>query len=399
LTPSHSANIAWVNEDRGGGGGDAGVGQGGLDWADDQWRALMEDNGHTVIAHGDPYFLDIDLEEDRLDLLNSADLVIVSRDANSGEYNTTEEEIQLWTEGITVPMLVLTPFHMRSSRWRMVNATGTPLALDHMEVLEPTHPVFEGVELDGGSVEIWDPDVLGDDANINLTDALDVGNGQVLAVESGTEFPWVILWEAGVEFYDGSDTFAGNTRMFFGAGSDEDPISWGEKNITPAGDRIFLNAIDFLTGGDGPLGDFNNNGERDLDDIDILSQAIVSGDSDAKFDLNGDGLVNADDRGFWVVDLTNTYFGDSNFDGEFSSSDFVAVFTTAKYETGQPATFAEGDWNGDKVFSSADFVAAFTGGGYEAGIREGGLQTVPEPSSIVLILFGLSGLARVVRRK
>ena len=84
---------------------------------------------------------------------------------------------------------------------------------------------------------------------------------------------------------------------------------------------------------------------------------------------------------------------------KFSSADFVAVFTTAKYETGDAATWAEGDWNGDGVFSNSDFVAAFSGGGYEQGARDGGLNVVPEPTSIALILLGMMSLFGAARRK
>ena len=113
----------------------------------------------------------------------------------------------------------------------------------------------------------------------------------------------------------------------------------------------------------------------------------------------GNGVVDSADRNTWVSELRNTWIGDSNLDGEFNSSDFVAVFGAAKYENGEPATWAEGDWNGDGVFSSSDFVAAFGGGGYESGPRDGGLQTVPEPSSAALILLGVCGLVGAVRRK
>jgi hypothetical protein len=146
-------------------------------------------------------------------------------------------------------------------------------------------------------------------------------------------------------------------------------------------------------------GDYNGNGMRDAEDIDILSAAVRDGQTDARFDLNGDGLVSSADRTEWVEVLTNTYFGDSNFDGEFSSSDFVTVFVPAKYETGQAAGWTEGDWNGDGLFNSSDFVAAFTGAGYENGPRNGGLQAVPEPSTFALILLGIVGLSGVVRRR
>ncbi len=125
-------------------------------------------------------------------------------------------------------------------------------------------------------------------------------------------------------------------------------------------------------------GDFNRNGRRDPGDLDMLATGIIA--NNAVFDLNGDGIVDNTDRTFWVEELANTYFGDSNFDGTFGSSDFVAVFSIGKYETGQPATWAEGDWDGDQLFTTRDFVTAFQGAGYEQGPREGGLQTVPEPA-------------------
>ncbi len=149
--------------------------------------------------------------------------------------------------------------------------------------------------------------------------------------------------------------------------------------------------------GGGITGDFNGNGMRDVADLDLLAGAM--GGDDASFDVNGDGSVDFGDRRAWVEELSNTYIGDANFDGQFNSSDFVAVFGAAKYENGEPATWAEGDWNGDKVFDSSDFVAAFTGAGYENGPRDGGLQTVPEPSAIGLVLIGTLAMLSFRRKR
>ncbi|MCA9197152.1 MAG: hypothetical protein KDA87_06415 [Planctomycetales bacterium] len=132
--------------------------------------------------------------------------------------------------------------------------------------------------------------------------------------------------------------------------------------------------------------DVNSDGMCDVADIDAISQAIRNGESDARFDVNQDGSVSNDDRTHWVVELQQTWFGDSNFDGEFNSSDFVAVFQTRKFETGEAATWATGDWNGDGEFDSSDFVAAFTDGGYELGPRTG-VASVPEPNFGVWSLF------------
>ena len=137
-------------------------------------------------------------------------------------------------------------------------------------------------------------------------------------------------------------------------------------------------------------GDFNKNGERDPMDLDLLADGMSA--NDLAFDLNGDGQTDLGDREFWIVNLTNTFYGDSDFNGEFNSSDFVTVFESARYENGEVADWTEGDWNGDRVFNSGDFVISFQGTGYESGPREGGLQVVPEPSSSPLMLLAVFGL-------
>ena len=147
----------------------------------------------------------------------------------------------------------------------------------------------------------------------------------------------------------------------------------------------------------GAPGDFDGDGQLTALDIDLLSDAVLAGDNKSQFDLNSDSLVNQSDREVWVDDLKSTYFGDSNLDGEFNSTDFVAVFTEGKYEDGVAANagWASGDWNGDKEFDSSDFVAAFVAGGYEIGPRQ--VAVVPEPSALVLFAIGL--LVCLARRR
>jgi hypothetical protein len=133
-------------------------------------------------------------------------------------------------------------------------------------------------------------------------------------------------------------------------------------------------------------GDFDSNGALDVADIDALAAAIRNNSTDAKFDVNGDGSVNAADHTTWVKGLKHTWIGDADLDGLFNSSDFVAVFQAGKFETAQPASWGEGDWNGDNQFGSSDFVAAFQDGGYEKGPLPA-TASVPEPATACL--FGL----------
>ncbi|MCA9196576.1 MAG: PEP-CTERM sorting domain-containing protein [Planctomycetales bacterium] len=147
-------------------------------------------------------------------------------------------------------------------------------------------------------------------------------------------------------------------------------------------------------------GDFDNDGDLDADDIDTLTAAIANNDPGSVFDVNGDGDLDASDRSYWITELKNTWFGDSNLDGEFSSADFVAVFTNGEYEDGiaDNSGWADGDWNGDGEFDSSDFVAAFTDGGFEVGPR-GAVSAVPEPNSLVMILLGVGSILAIRRCK
>ena len=107
--------------------------------------------------------------------------------------------------------------------------------------------------------------------------------------------------------------------------------------------------------------------------MNLLSAEARSGANGATFDLDGDGLVDDADRTVWVEasDIGKTYFGDSNLDGEFNSTDFVTVFVAGEYEDGiaNNSGWDTGDWNGDAEFDSSDFVTAFISGGYETGPR------------------------------
>jgi hypothetical protein len=141
------------------------------------------------------------------------------------------------------------------------------------------------------------------------------------------------------------------------------------------------------------LGDFNSNGTLDAEDLDLLSAEIRSGTNNAPFDLTSDQRVDELDRTFWVETLRKTYFGDSNLDGEFNTTDLVQAFQAGVYEDAIDgnAGWASGDWNGDADFSSRDLVLAFQSGGYEAGPRP---AVVPEPSVSLLLLIGIAMAAR-----
>ncbi len=143
-------------------------------------------------------------------------------------------------------------------------------------------------------------------------------------------------------------------------------------------------------------GDHNRDGILDCDDLNLMTTAISSGSNDILFDMNLDGVLNFDDLEIAVHDKHNTFFGDANCDGEFSSSDLLTVFVAGLYETDQFAVWTQGDWNGDGVFGSSDLVVALVDGGYEQGPVT---TVVPEPTGLLTFTLGLFGLAAMRRRR
>lgn len=302
----HSADIIWVHQMRGGGDGENGTGRGAgtLTWEDDQWRNLIEGQGHNIIAHDfydDLETLSIADYDAAIAEFEAADLVMFSRDSNSGDYNDPLEH-EAWTSAFTTPMIIMTPYLLRSSRWDMVQSTSIVDALNPMVPVVAEHPIFEGVELNGdGQIDFWSQ--LGEEDHIDLVATTDFGWAEIIAVEAETDFPWIAYWDGETEdgdFYDGSFTFAGGPRLFLSAGSDDDPNTWGEKNITPAGDQIVLNAIAFLTGDPGNpvstcvpgIGDFDGNGTVEFADFLILAENFGSEvDSHTLGDADCNGTV------------------------------------------------------------------------------------------------------------
>jgi hypothetical protein len=211
-------------------------------------------------------------------------------------------------------------------------------------------------------------------------------------------FPWAALEETPANII-------ARGEMGFGIALNDDDNGGGRDTqlmwATDLGDLWHI-ASSFpsvsLVGSSAEPGDFNGDGSINVADINDLTSAIAAGSSDSKYDVNGDGNINSTDRTSWVVDVVGTWMGDANLDGEFNSSDFVAVFTAGNYEIGTPAGWGEGDWNGDGLFSSADFVAAFTDGGYELGPRAA-VSAVPEPGTFGLLILGSLGLLRRTRRR
>jgi hypothetical protein len=138
------------------------------------------------------------------------------------------------------------------------------------------------------------------------------------------------------------------------------------------------------------LCDVNGDGSCDVSDVDAMTQNVLTGERTAE---ERTALIQLRmPQGF------ETYFGDSNLDGNFNSNDLVTVFTAGQYEDAidDNSGWAQGDWDGDLDFTSSDLIAAFTDGGYERGPRAD-VNAVPEPSGFVLLTLALLGIANMRR--
>jgi hypothetical protein len=148
-------------------------------------------------------------------------------------------------------------------------------------------------------------------------------------------------------------------------------------------------------------GDFDNDQQLSVQDVDTLSRAIRRQDTLPIYDLDLNGMVELTDLRIWVKDVKNTYFGDSNLDGVFNSQDLIAGFVAGTYEDSVVgnASWGTGDWNGDGEFTTTDLTVAFQDGGYDLPRRSAVVASVPEPSTLVPALLGGLGAWNSRRRR
>ncbi len=199
---------------------------------DSGWTDLLAAEGHAVSR-----VYARDLTPALIDQMNAADLVIVSRDTDSGNY-TQGSEVADWN-AITAPLMLQSQYLVRNNRWKWLNTDRNPGTGDGvLEVVDTTHPIFQGITLDpGDQLDLAT-------SSTPLGGTTDVGNGQLLAVDPDNDNVAIAFWDTGTEFYSGSGQTAGGPRMFFGAGNDGNPK--GGYNLTSAGQTVFLNSVNFL---------------------------------------------------------------------------------------------------------------------------------------------------------
>ena len=140
--------------------------------------------------------------------------------------------------------------------------------------------------------------------------------------------------------------------------------------------------------------DFNADELCDVADIDLLGKEILAGTNDPAFDLTGDNVVDIADQDRWRADAATEngwaepYLpGDADLDGSVLVSDLNIVGTNWQQS---PDPWGSGDFNVDGVVDVMDLNALALN--WQESIPTAAAAAVPEPSTILLLVFGLAGM-------
>ncbi len=144
-------------------------------------------------------------------------------------------------------------------------------------------------------------------------------------------------------------------------------------------------------------GDFDTDGDVDVDDIDILRNNM----GNLAYDLDGDGDTDADDLAHLVEDLVEWYrpgigtsgvgteMGDFNLDGVINTTDLTILAANFGRVLGG---WSIGHANTDSVIDTTDLAILATNFGFVAS------GEVPEPATLFVMGCGAIGLLRRHRR-
>jgi hypothetical protein len=231
----------------------------GIDW-DQKFVDVLETAGYIVDRANDT-MAGAALTTEQLDILESYDLIIVSRSTTSGSYNDP-----LGWNSVAKPLICTTSYLSRLARWNWIgsdamigtqNAGNSGCPPFHAEI--PDHPIFTGVTLDPDNL-VYALDGSVGSGNTSLHNWADAGDDGVIiattvsdsadAVEGAVA---IAYWPVDAPFYADTDQFAGAPRLLFQCGARESTVGnlahgQGMYNLTPDGEKMFLNAVAWMLG-------------------------------------------------------------------------------------------------------------------------------------------------------
>ena len=203
---------------------------------------VLLENGYEVQVELDS--MKGTLTEEQIDVLESGDLVIVSRATGSGDYNDSYG----WNS-ISKPLILNSVYLARNNRWQWINSDeliddgGCPLLFAE----NPDHPIFTDVTLDDQDmVSVLDSSVgTGHTSIMNTTD---YGEGELIASEESGMI-MIVYWDADDVFYYDGDQITAAPRLLFPCQTREGgDYEVGMYNLTTEGEKMYLNAVAFMLG-------------------------------------------------------------------------------------------------------------------------------------------------------
>ena len=196
--------------------------------------SMLEEAGYVVDAVNEAWN---NIDAAKASALNGYDLVIISRNTNSGNFGGDPAVRDNWMS-VTTPVLLTSCFVTRNSRLQFVDSgTFVENASPSFNVDNTSHPIFTGITLTGDGQT---GDIISS-GSTNITDVTTAGNGSLIASDPTTGFVAIGEWEANTETYAGSSIPLGK-RMFLGVNS-------GAFDLTDVGQKLYLNSVEYLTSG------------------------------------------------------------------------------------------------------------------------------------------------------
>lgn len=139
------------------------------------------------------------------------------------------------------------------------------------------------------------------------------------------------------------------------------------------------------------IGDFDGSGVFDGGDVSALVAQYGPAPAGSEYDLNGDGMIDSSDLQVWLTDLRGKT---ESLAGDFDLNDVVDGEDLALWEDGYTNggdDFGDGDLNFDGVVAGIDFLGWQVAATLPSSVAA--TPAVPEPTGMVLGLFGLSLLS------
>jgi hypothetical protein len=217
------------------------------------YTSLLAANGHTVTRI-------VSSDIPNAAVLNSFDLVIISRSVPSGHYEL-DAETAAW-HSITAPMMLMGGYVLRNNRLGFTTGTTIPdtAGTVGLTVNNPSHPIFAGISLDlnntmvnpfAGITTFTNAVQRGISVNNNPV----AGNGTILATigtAGDPAFGGMVIgeWQAGASMGNSPPDTLGGHRLVFLSGSREanglTSEGSGIYDLSADGAQLFLNAVSYM---------------------------------------------------------------------------------------------------------------------------------------------------------